>query len=786
MMDILNLANYNLNIYSIPFIPIGIAIIILGISIFLRKPKSYTHVTFLAITLAISIWLIGNAVSFSVVDPEVALFWHKVYWAGVIMIAPSAYSFISSILNLKNIKRHIIIAYCIFIPFLFTLPTNLLISGVKDYYWGYDVVGGILQFPFIIIFGLFMLSLFVLQIMVLRRKNIAKGKRKQIKMLFYGQLIAMLGVFDFLPYLGITYYPIGFIPVFLWVSFIAYAIVKYQLFSITPDIAASTILKTVGDILFVTDVKGKIIITNKVTTKYLNIKKRNIVGNNIMKLIPSTSAFLKKLIDLKDKDDLMLEDEEMNIISKEKEKIPVSVNASIIRGSANSPIGIVVICQDITKYFEAKKARVAALDIANKKSRELGSKVGELQDLKKSMLNVLEDLNIEKAKLGEAKAKDESVLLAIGDGLIVTDKNGTIEMINKAFELMLGWKSKEVIGKKVSDIVPMENEKGKRIPEKERINPLLLIPGKKVIPLRTTYYSTTETYYYVRKDKERFPVTITSTPIILNKKVIGAVEVFRDVTKEKDIDRAKSEFVSLASHQLRTPLSTISWYAEMLLDGDVGKLTDGQEKYLNQVYESNRRMIELVNALLNVSRIEMGTFVIDPEPVKIVDLVLSVLSELKPKIKEKGHTIIKRFDESIPVINADPKLLRIVFQNLLSNAIKYTPQNGKVSLEITYIKKNGTKDARVMDNSILIKVADTGFGIPKSQQDKIFTKLFRADNVKQKETEGTGLGLYIVKSIVEHSGGRVWFESVENKGTTFYVTLPESGMKKKEGTRKLT
>jgi signal transduction histidine kinase len=270
-------------------------------------------------------------------------------------------------------------------------------------------------------------------------------------------------------------------------------------------------------------------------------------------------------------------------------------------------------------------------------------------------------------------------------------------------------------------------------------------------------------------------VSITATPVVLDTKPTGVIMVFHDITKEKEIDKAKTEFVSLASHQLRTPLSAVNWYVEMLLSGDAGTLNSEQKKYLDEVYKGNQRMVELVNSLLNVSRLELGTFLIEPKPTDVVLLAQSVADEQKLQIDQKKILFSFLFEKNIPVIQADPKLLRMVLQNLLVNAVKYTPEKGTIALSISLADK---KD-------LLIKISDTGYGIPKHQQDKIFTKLFRADNVREKDTQGTGLGLYIVKSIMDHSGGKIWFESEENKGTTFFVRLPLVGMKKKEGVKTL-
>ena len=241
------------------------------------------------------------------------------------------------------------------------------------------------------------------------------------------------------------------------------------------------------------------------------------------------------------------------------------------------------------------------------------------------------------------------------------------------------------------------------------------------------------------------------------------------------MDRAKNEFVSLASHQLRTPLSTVRWYAELLLAGDAGKISDDQKKYLEEIYNGNQRMIELVNSLLSVSRIDLGTFIIDTSPTDLREVCEIVLKELEPQIKGQVVRVEKVYDKDIPVIPADPKLVKIILQNLLSNSIKYTPPNGEVRVAI-----------EKQENAILITVSDTGYGIPESQQYRVFTKMFRANNVRERDANGTGLGLYIVRSIVEQSGGKIWFKSVENKGTDFYVTIPLSGMKKKEGIKALT
>jgi len=378
-------------------------------------------------------------------------------------------------------------------------------------------------------------------------------------------------------------------------------------------------------------------------------------------------------------------------------------------------------------------------------------------------------------ELMESKAKDEALISSIGDGMIAIDVSGNIIVANESAALMLRQDFNKMAGARFTETVPWVDGNGDSIYGNKKGTFARLFLKQKVTS------GMADNYYFVRTDGEKFPVAVTATPVVVDKKAVGAVVIFRDITHEKDIDQAKSEFVSLASHQLRTPLSTISWYTEMLLDEDAGKLNDNQKSYLHEVYEGNRRMIDLVNALLNVSRIELGTFAVDPEQMSIVDISKSVLAEIKPDITAKNMNIVEKYDPKVPVINADPKLIRIIFQNLLTNAVKYTPAKGTITVEIKMDKPVPT----AIKEDIFITVADNGYGIPKNQQDKIFTKLFRADNIKPKVTSGTGLGLYIVKSIIEQANGKVSFESEENKGTTFKIVMPTSGMEKKLGAKGL-
>lgn len=263
--------------------------------------------------------------------------------------------------------------------------------------------------------------------------------------------------------------------------------------------------------------------------------------------------------------------------------------------------------------------------------------------------------------------------------------------------------------------------------------------------------------------------------------------ILSNITKEKSIDVAKSEFVSLASHQLRTPLSTINWYAELLLGGDIGKLTVGQKKIVKEIFQSNQRLVKLVDALLNISRIEMGSYAIIPEKISLQTVLKEVLRDLSEKIQEKHIDISIQFSKKIPTLFLDINLIRIILQNLISNAVKYSQEKGSVDVKIEFIQKADTisETAPKISDSILIRVTDSGCGIPEDQKTLIFSKLFRASNVQEKGFDGNGLGLYIVKSIIEQTGGKIWFESKENIGSVFFISLPTKPIKARQGNKRL-
>lgn len=231
--------------------------------------------------------------------------------------------------------------------------------------------------------------------------------------------------------------------------------------------------------------------------------------------------------------------------------------------------------------------------------------------------------------------------------------------------------------------------------------------------------------------------------------------------REELVNRAKTEFISIAAHQLRTPLSSTKWVMRMMLDGDVGSITEDQRQLLQKGYAANENMIELIRDLLDASRIEEGRFGYTFELTDIKKLIKKTIEDLRPAADAKQLTLTVEFPGELPKPLIDPQRMGLVIQNLVSNAINYTPQHGTIRVR-----------ALQEENNVKISVQDSGVGIPKEELSRIFVKFFRGANVVRMQTEGSGLGLFIVKNIVLRHGGDISMESQEGVGSTFTVTLP--------------
>ncbi|MFH1711640.1 MAG: ATP-binding protein [Patescibacteria group bacterium] len=373
-----------------------------------------------------------------------------------------------------------------------------------------------------------------------------------------------------------------------------------------------------------------------------------------------------------------------------------------------------------------------------------------------TLLSLNKKLNKSFDVVNKEKIHVNALLSSIGDGLIVTDQKGKIELINKSCLEILNTNRDKLIGKPMCKAFSLRDKNGKVIPKQDRPCEMILHAKKNEIIMTPPDYP----HYIKRKDGILSPISIVIAPVLLNKEVVGSVMTFRDVTEEARISEEKSEFISITSHQLRTPLTSLRWSFELLEDEK--RFSKEAKELIKTAGESTESMIKLVSDLLNVSRIEIGTLKIEPKRTNPTELMNEAINEVKPLAVKKSCEITFNDKEKLPMMMVDPDLLHQIIHNILTNAIKYSPKKtGKIQIDFTH-----------EDSSILLSVKDNGTGIPKQYQNNIFQKFFRTPDAEQSSQEGTGLGLYFAKKAVDTMNGEIWFKSEEKKGTTFFVRLP--------------
>lgn len=325
-----------------------------------------------------------------------------------------------------------------------------------------------------------------------------------------------------------------------------------------------------------------------------------------------------------------------------------------------------------------------------------------------------------------------------------------VQSINKKFLELFGYTAKEISTFDKWWILAYPNEKYRRqVKYNWSKNVANSLKGnKETNPIETTVTCKDKSEKYVETK--------------LSKIGRRYLVIFTDLTERRKIEQMKTDLISIVSHQLRTPLGGLRWTLEMIMNGDMGDISKEANNALQQVYDSNQRLIQLVNDLLNSAHIEQGKIISEPKITNIKRIISLAVDNVMMEARKKNQRIVVRFSGSaIPKIKIDKSLFREVIINLISNASKYSPLKSVIKVNVSRSKE-----------FINIAVIDRGIGIPKDQQEEVFKKLFRARNAVKKQTQGSGLGLYVVKSYLKAWGGKVSFQSRENKGTTFKISIP--------------
>ena len=356
-------------------------------------------------------------------------------------------------------------------------------------------------------------------------------------------------------------------------------------------------------------------------------------------------------------------------------------------------------------------------------------------------------------ELTSERDKEEAIIANLLDGLIYFDEAGRIDMVNPAAERLLDFRSDEVIGKRIKDFDLNKYTLLNQLFSHEK-------PAGEMVPVTKQ-----DTIYEIDtvniKDRYEAP--------------LGGVKLVHDISREKFVEKMKSEIITIAGHQLRTPLSAVKGAVDLILSGSYEKKGE-RERVLREIYRYNDRMISLVDDLLEASSIEEGRYDYKFEAVDIDYLLQSLKSQFKSQSDDKAIALKVETVNNLRKVELDVYKIKLALGAIINNAFTYTALGGKVSIKAEF------SDAK----TVVISIRDNGIGIPAHQQEKVFGKFFRADNALKYQTEGNGLDLFVAKNIIDNHNGKIRFESEEGFGTTFYVELPAERPRRREKTVKPT
>ncbi len=423
---------------------------------------------------------------------------------------------------------------------------------------------------------------------------------------------------------------------------------------------------------------------------------------------------------------------------------------------------------EFTELYVGLRLMVEDLrEIAAEREREQAERIAVVKKAEKDRRHLAEEYTKhlegqvrEKTREStQSKVHVETILENLMSGLLEYNNTFTLLRMNRSAEELLGVPRGEVVGKEI-----LPKDLGKEhwqslvdvsypalSPEAKKVKHEVLRKGVDVTNIKVNYPLARE-------------LQVITAPVInsITSERQGFIKLVRDITREKTIARSKSEFISIAAHQLRTPLSAIKWVLHMVINGDLGSLNASQKELLKNGYDTNEKMIRLVNDLLNVARIEEGRFGYNFKRDDIMTVIDSVLASIKGfALGKKVEVKVETPSGPPPPFVFDASKISLVLQNLVDNAVKYTPDGGSVSVAVG-----------VEDENAVVRVSDSGIGVPKDQMDRLFTKFFRAGNAVHMQTNGSGLGLYLAKNVVLRHGGELTVKSTEGKGSVFTFTLP--------------
>jgi PAS domain S-box-containing protein len=399
---------------------------------------------------------------------------------------------------------------------------------------------------------------------------------------------------------------------------------------------------------------------------------------------------------------------------------------------------------------QAQRALMVVNEHLQRQTEELKARTGELTTQTLALKKEIERCNQTENALRISEQKWAATLASIGDAVIATDAEGKVTFMNAVAEGLTGWNSREAYSRPITEVFNVINE-NTGLPVE---NPVVRVLEEGIIVGLANHS------ILVRRDGTRTPVDDSGAPIRdQNRMITGVVLVFRDITERKKAEQIKDEFIGLVSHELKTPLTVLTGALNVAMMEDIP--FEEKKTLLEDVAWSAETMADIVDNLLELSRYQANRLTLTPEPIEITR-VISRITKQSSKKSDK-HRLVTSVSPDLPAVIADPTRIERILDNLISNAIKYSPEGGEI--RITVQRQN---------NDIVLSVLDQGIGIAAADQELLFQAFQRLENPRWTGIQGVGLGLVVCKRLVEAHGGRIWVESEQGKGSTFFFTLPLS------------
>lgn len=704
-----------------------------------KDHKKVLHWALASIALSLTAWLVAGY--YSNLDTDMALFWNKAVFIGPIVIPIALTLFVQELSVRKQGNKRINLALILISAFfLLSLVTPLFVKGVtprleNGMFAGYDLIRGPLYYLFIVY--ILISLIYATYTLYKTYKNSYGNSRIQLQIILIGTLVSIVWsiLFSiFIPLLtGSSKFSIlGTFSGLILVSFYSYAIIKHRFLDIRFVIA-----RTIAYALSLSVLVGVYILLVVSASEVLKIGPNLSVEQRIFYVALSivfaiTLAPLKKFFD-KLSNSLFYRD------AYDTQELLDRLNKILVSTSNIEKL------LDDTSYTVSKflKTEFMSVGIPGARNVEDYRIIGTDNRKFKSS-----DIELAQSLLPKIKSK-----VVIADFLEREDYKMKRLMQNNDIAVLV--RLVDDPNKESDDIGAMiiGNKKSGSPFSSQDTKVLTLIADELILAIQNALRF--EEIQNFNKTLEKRVDQATNKLQRANDKLVA-------------LDQTKDDFISMASHQLRTPLTSVKGYISMVLEGDAGEVNKDQKELLSQAFVSSQRMVYLISDLLNVSRLRTGKFVIDPSPINLADVIESEVAQLKETAAARGLKLIYNKPKDFPTLMLDETKIRQVLTNYMDNAIYYTPNNGKIEINL--------KDGR---QSIEMTVTDSGIGVPKHEQHNLFTKFFRAGNAKKARPDGTGLGLFMAKKVIIAQGGAIIFRSTEGKGSTFGFTFDKSRLKPK-------